>query len=108
MIDWEVTLPWVYMHCSIYISAKFGVAVFKASVLYWPGGQSAMGISALFHICIDLPLDVPSLVWQYSRHLCLIGGLIGHGYICIVPYMYRSAIRCAKFGVVVFKASLLE
>ena len=40
-------------------------------MLNWLGGQSAMGICALF-------------------------------------YIYRSAIRCAKFGVVVFKASLLN
>ena len=37
------------------------------------GGQSAIGICALFYI-----------------------------------YIYRSAIRCAKFGVVVFKASMLK
>ena len=30
--------------------AKFGVAVFKASILNWLGGQSAMGICALFYI----------------------------------------------------------
>ena len=37
-------------------------------------GQSAIGICALFYIYIlDLPLDVPSLVW-YSRHLCSIEG----------------------------------
>ena len=33
-------------------SAKFGVAVFKASMLDCKGGQSAMGICALFHIYI--------------------------------------------------------
>ena len=34
-IGWEFNLPWVYVHCSlsIYRSAKFGVAVFKASML---------------------------------------------------------------------------
>ena len=49
---------------------------------------------------------MPSLVQLYSRHLCLIGGgLICYGYMCIV---YISAITCAKFGVVVFKASLLD
>ena len=85
------------MHCSIYIyrsairCAKFGVAVFKASMLDWRGsichgymcivlymkliwcngfaeicsiggGQSAINICALFCISIDLPLDMPSLV----------------------------------------------
>ena len=34
--------------------AKFGVVVFKASILDWPGGQSAMGICAVFYIYIDL------------------------------------------------------
>ena len=34
----------------IYKSAKFGVAVFKASMLTVTGGQSAMGIYALFYI----------------------------------------------------------
>ena len=28
--------------------------------------------------------------------------------ICALFYIYRSAIRCAKFGVAVFKASLLD
>ena len=43
---------------------KFGVAVFKASMLDWRrgGGQSAIGTCALFYIYIDLPLDVRSLV----------------------------------------------
>ena len=37
-------------------------------------------------------------------------GLNCHRYMCIVLYIYieRSAIRCAKFGVVIFKASLLN
>ena len=39
----------------IYRSAKFGVAVFKASMLDWLGDQSAMGICALFYIDIDMP-----------------------------------------------------
>ena len=43
MLDWGVNLPQVYVHCSIYIHrsgircAKFGVAVFKASMLDWRG-----------------------------------------------------------------------
>ena len=32
----------------------------------------------------------------------------GYRYICIVLYIYRSAIRFAKFGVVVIKASMLN
>ena len=43
----------------------------------------------------DLSLDLPSLVLQYSRHLCVIGG-------------GTSASRSAKFGVAVFKASMLN
>ena len=34
----------------IYRSAKFGVMVFKASMLNCKGGQSAMGKCALFYI----------------------------------------------------------
>ena len=39
----------------VYRSAKFGVVVFKASILDWHGGKSAMGICALFYIYKDLP-----------------------------------------------------
>ena len=42
-----VNLPWVYVHCAI--SPKFGVAVFKASMLDCRG-QSAMHICALCYI----------------------------------------------------------
>ena len=35
-------------------------------------------------------------------------GSICYGYMCIVLYTYRSIIRCAKFGVVVFKVSMLD
>ena len=64
----RVNLPWVYVHCAIYIyiyiyiymkliwcnglpeicvsrSAKFGVVVFKASMLDWGG--------------VDMPVDLP-------------------------------------------------
>ena len=55
MLDWEVHLTWLYVHCLyIYRSAmrcaKFGAAVIKASMLDG-GGQSAMGICAL-SVCI--------------------------------------------------------
>ena len=71
----------IYALFYIYRPAKFGVAVFKASMLSWLGGQSDMVICALFHIYIDLP----SLVQWYSRHLCLIDwGSICHRYMCIV------------------------
>ena len=51
----RVNQPWVYTHRSIYIyrSAKFGVAVFKASKLQCPGSASAMGRCVLFYIYID-------------------------------------------------------
>ena len=39
----------------IYRSAKFGVVVFKASMLDCKGCSSAIGICALFYIYIDLP-----------------------------------------------------
>ena len=45
------------MRCS-----KCDVAVFKASMLDWRRGQSAIGICALFYIYREMPLDVPSLV----------------------------------------------
>ena len=35
-------------------------------------------------------------------------GSICHRYMCIVLYIYRSAMRCAKFGVVVLQASMLN
>ena len=37
--------------------AKFGVPIFKASLLNW-GGQSAMGIYALFYIYRSAKFDV--------------------------------------------------
>ena len=45
-----VNLPRVYVHCAI--SAKCGVALFKASMLDWRRGwgQSALGICALCYI----------------------------------------------------------
>ena len=45
----------IYALFYIYRSAKFGVVVFKASMLDWLGGQSAMGTCVLFYIYIDLP-----------------------------------------------------
>ena len=36
------------------------------------------------------------------------GGSICHMYMCIVLYIYRSAISCAKFGVAVLKASMFN
>ena len=73
MLDGGINLPWVYVHCAIY-ETYFGVMVLQRSMLNLiGGGQSAIGICALFYI-----------------------------------YIYRSAMRCAKFGVVVFKAYMLN
>ena len=46
-LNWEVYLN-VNTYIYIYRSAKFGVVVFKASMLDWLGGPSATGIYALF------------------------------------------------------------
>ena len=40
----------IYALFYIYRSAKFGVAIFKASMLNWLGGQSALGICELLYI----------------------------------------------------------
>ena len=85
--------------------AKFSVAVLQASMLDWIRGcsQSAMGICALCHIGNVfgvMVLQRSMLNWRR--------GSICHKYMCIVLYICRSVIRCAKFGVVVFKASLLN
>ena len=96
----------IYALFYIYRSAKFGVAVFKVSMLNWLGGPTAIGICALFYIYIDLPLDVSSLVKWYSRHLCLIARGVNWPWVympCSI-YIYRAA----KFGVAVFKASMLD
>ena len=49
------------------------------------------GISAQLTGGVDLLVDLPSLVQWYLRHLCLIEGG-----------------RSAKFGVLVFKATMLD
>ena len=89
--------------------AKFGVAVFKASMLNCLGSsichrymcivyiyiyRSAMRCAkfgvVVFKACMLYYLGV-HLQWVYVHCLSI----------------YRSAMRCAKFGVVVFKASML-
>ena len=67
------------------LSANFGVLVFKASLLYHPGG-----VHLPKYVCL------PSFVYQYSRHLCSING---------GPSAKVGS--SAKLGVLVFKASLL-
>ena len=53
------------------------------------------GIYAQLMGGVDLPVDLPSLVYWYSRNLCSID-------------QDRSASRSAKFGVMVLKASMLD
>ena len=51
------------------------------------------------------------LIWcnGFTEIYAQLGGVsICNTYMCIVLYICRSAIRCAKFGVVLFKSSLLE
>ena len=61
-------------------------------------------------IYIDLPLDLPSLVWWYSWHLCSIAREV-KWYIGIYALFYiyiYLPLDCAKFGVVVIMASMLD
>ena len=66
-------------------SAKFGVLVFKASMLY------SLGVHQPKYV------HLPSLVYWYSRHLCSIHWVGSIAKVC----------SSAKFGVLVFKASIL-
>ena len=52
----------IYALFYIYRSAKFGVAVFKASMLNWGVGVHLLWVYVHCSIYIDLSLDVPSLV----------------------------------------------
>ena len=74
-------LQWVYVHCAI--SAKFGVMVFKASMLY------CMGVGLICHgyICILLyvrRMGCNCVELTYSRFW---GVSICNGYMCIVLYI---------------------
>ena len=79
--------------------AKFGVSVFKISMLDWLGGQSVMGIYALFYIYRSAKFGVA--VFKASMLHC-------QGVHLPYVYMHCSAMRCAKFGVSVFKISMLD
>ena len=81
-------------------SAKFGVGVFKASMLEWLGGQSAIGIYVLFYMYTCATFGVMVL----KAYMVNCKGVICYRYICIVLYQCRSD----KFGVVVFRASMLN
>ena len=74
-------------------AAKFGVAVFMASMLQLTRG-------------VDLPVDLAK-VWcyRYSRHLCSIEGLdlpLG------VAVADHAKFGVCKYSVAVFKASMLN
>ena len=45
--------------------------------------------------------DIQGIYGQLQGDIC-------HGYMCIALCIYRSAMRCAKFGVVVCQASILD
>ena len=71
IFDWGVSLPWVFVHCATY--KLIWCHGFAEIYVLLEGGQSAIGICALFYI-----------------------------------YRYRSSMRCANFGVAVFKASMVD
>ena len=65
-----VNLPWVYVYCAIYELVWYnGFPDIYAWLEERGWGQSVISICALCYIY--LPVDLPSLVLWYSRHLCL-------------------------------------
>ena len=97
---WCSGIQGIYTRLTGGTSAKFGVAVLKASMLESLGGQSAIGIYALFYIYTSVAFGVVVL----KAYMLDCKGVICHRYMCIVLYLYRSA----RFGVVVFKASMVN
>ena len=82
-------------------SAKFGAAVFKASMLNWLGGQSPMGIYALcyiWNVFVVMFCQRSMLNWRIGV------GSFCHRYMCIVLYIYIWKL----FGVMVFQRSMLN
>ena len=68
-----VNLPWVYVYCAIYelvCCNGFPDTYDWLEERDWH--QSAIGICALCYIYLSV--DLPSLVYWYSRHLCLSQG----------------------------------
>ena len=65
--------------------------------------EEGFGICALCYMCNFCFVAVyhTSMVNCRGRYIC-------PGYMCIVLSIYRSAIRCAKFGVAVLKTSMLN
>ena len=121
MLDWRgdwVNLSWyICIVLYIYISGKFGVAIFKASILNWLGGQSVIHTwytITPFHLPIDhtymlhhytfpLPTDHRSMLHHYTP---FIFGFTLPSVLSI--YVLFSIYRSCKFGVVVFKESMLN
>ena len=91
----------LYIYRSAMRCAKFGVAVCKASML------NCRGAICHGYMCIVLYMNLFG-VMVLQRSMLDWKGSICHRYMCILLYIYRSAIRCAKFGVVVFKTSVLN
>ena len=67
------------------------------------------------HICLSIYMHISAIRSSQVRcssmqdiYTQLEGADIGHRYMCIVLYIHRSAISCAKFGVAVSKASMFE
>ena len=128
-------------------SARFGVSVFKASILDWWGVDLPVDLLGLWiawysmhlrlnwlglylpslvyqyskHLClidwgVDLPVDLPSLVFQYSRHLCSIDLGVDQPvssakvWCSSIQGIYAPlmGVRPARFGVAVFRASMLN
>ena len=83
----------------IYRSAKFGVAVFKASMLDWLG----VHLPEVYVHCSAITCDKFGVVVLKASMLKWLGGQSAMGIYALL-YIYRSA----KFGVVVFKASMLN
>ena len=79
------------MHCFIYIDlaiscAKFGVVVFKASMLDWREQTLAIGICALFYIYIYICQELCQ-VWCSGIQGIYAQLKGGHRYMCIVLYI---------------------
>ena len=53
ILNWGVSLPWVFVHCAIY--ETYLVSWFCRDLCSIGGDQSAIGICALFCVYIDLP-----------------------------------------------------
>ena len=110
-----VNLPWVYVHCAIYMKLIWcnGFPEIYGQLEDRGWGQSDMGICALCYIFMKL-------IWC-NGFPNIYGGLeegVGQSAmgICALCYIWNlcngfpeiSASRSAKFGVVVFKASMLN